>query len=183
MGRTLLDVYRAYVSTPHDIHEHLPLLYYLASQCDHVTEFGTRRGASTSAFLAAQPRKLVCYDVVRHPEVDELEALHGVTEFVFRLEDVLYAPQIEDTDMLFIDTLHTENQLRAELSRHAEKVRKWIVLHDTETFGRHGEVGGLRGLRYALDTFLPEGKWMQLFHLPNCNGLTVLTRRACVLVP
>ena len=39
--------------TPSDINEHLPMLYYLASQCIGVVEFGVRYGASTRAFMAA----------------------------------------------------------------------------------------------------------------------------------
>ena len=35
-----------------DISAHLPLLEYLASKCIHITEFGTRDGFSTCAFMS-----------------------------------------------------------------------------------------------------------------------------------
>src|SRR5262245_43552698 len=58
--------------SPSDVHEHLPTLHELAKDCGHITELGTRSGVSTLALLRAQPKKLVCYDLVRLPEVDQL---------------------------------------------------------------------------------------------------------------
>ena len=48
-----------------DISAHLPLLEYLASKCSHVTEFGTRDGFSTCAFMSGLQKnqgKLVSFD-------------------------------------------------------------------------------------------------------------------------
>jgi hypothetical protein len=39
-------------SQPSDINEHLQTLHDLASECDHVTEFGVRTALSTTAMLA-----------------------------------------------------------------------------------------------------------------------------------
>jgi hypothetical protein len=41
---------------------------------------------------------------------------------------------IDETDMLFIDTLHNGDQLEKELERSASKVKKFIAFHDTTTF-------------------------------------------------
>lgn len=174
-GWALAERYRLACATPSDINEHLPALYELAKGCKHVTEMGTRTGVSTLALLAAQPERLVCLDVVRYPEVDQLAAMAGRTQFVFRKEDVLQA-DIEETDLLFIDTLHGYDQLREELRRHAAKARKYIVLHDTTAFADRGEVEGQRGLWPAVEEFLAAGVFRLKQRYENNNGLTILER-------
>ena len=66
-----------------------------------------------------------------------LAPLAGRTDFHFTVGDTK-AIDIEETDLLFIDTLHTYDQLAAELARHGMKARRWIVLHDTTTFATNG---------------------------------------------
>jgi hypothetical protein len=169
----LEQLYLAACRTASDINEHLPALYALARECRHVTEFGTRTGVSTTAFLYAQPDKLVCYDRVRFPQVERLARAAGRTEFVFREEDVLWA-DVEDTDLLFIDTLHTYEQLSQELRLHAHKVRKYIILHDTTTYGERGEVEGQAGLWPAVEEFLARGTFRLRQRYTHNNGLAVL---------
>lgn len=159
-----------------DMQNHVPRLYRLAIQCDHVTEFGTRHGVSTTAFLHAQPKKLVCYDTSKKPEVDELAKLAGRTEFVFHNQDVLKV-DIEETDLLFIDTFHTYEQLSQELSLHGNKARKYIAMHDTEQNEVIGEKPGSEGLQRAIDEFLAHGTFKMLARYWDSCGMTVLRRR------
>src|SRR5262249_15621011 len=95
-------------------------------------------------------------------------------------EDVLTA-DIEETDLLFIDTWHVYEQLRQELRRHAGKVRKYIVLHDTTTFGEHGDVAAHKGLWSAGEGFLAAGTFRLKERYHHNNGLTVLEARQVVL--
>ncbi len=169
----LAQLYQAACRTPTDINEHLPTLYQLATECRHVTELGTRTGVSTTALLYAQPDRLVCYDRVRYPQVEALRQAAGRTEFIFREKDVLWV-EIEETDLLFIDTLHDYEQLREELRRHAPKAKKYIVLHDTTTFGQEGETEGHQGLWPAVEEFLAQGTFRLHSRYENNNGLTVL---------
>jgi hypothetical protein len=86
------------------------------------------------------------------------------------------AIEIDETDLLFIDTKHTAAQLYGELQRHAARVRRWIALHDTETFGERGEDGG-PGLLSALQRFLREQpEWTVTYHSATNNGFTVISR-------
>jgi GT2 family glycosyltransferase len=171
----LAERYRRACLTPSDIHEHLPLLCALARGCGHVAELGTRTGVSTTAFLFAQPDRLDCYDRVRYPQVEELARLAGRTQFRFRQADVLTV-DIEETDLLFIDTRHVYEQLCQELRRHGPKARRYIVLHDTTTFGERGEAPDSRGLWPAVQEFLAEGHFALERRYENNNGLTVLRR-------
>jgi beta-1,4-mannosyl-glycoprotein beta-1,4-N-acetylglucosaminyltransferase len=175
------ELYRQALASPSDINEHLPTLYALARECAHVTEMGTRSGCSTRAFLHAQPEALVCYDLERRPEVDPLEEAArqaGRPRFRFHQADVLQV-EIEETDLLFIDTFHVYEQTRQELARHAGKVRKYLVFHDTTTFGDCGQEPGSRGIWPAIEEFLRDNSGWQLVarHTQN-NGLTVLRRAA-----
>lgn len=166
---------------PTDINEHLDTLYNLAKECEHITEFGTRHGVSTVAFLAAQPKKLICYDIDRKPEVDLLDSMKENTDFIFNQKSTLEV-EIEETDLLFIDTLHTYKQVKGELEEHPKKVKKYIVFHDTVTFGYRDEVddGELiqkRGINAAIREFLDKNtKWVIKDHYTNNNGLTVLEK-------
>lgn len=179
-----------------DINEHLPTLRKYASECNHVTEMGTRFAISTFSLLIAKPKKVVSIDMNYHffkPFEDEIRnfATQCGTEFQFIEADVLKI-DIEKTDMLFIDTLHTYNQLSKELRKHEKNVNKWIILHDTITFGQRDEDfyqnGSIsdeissqfvekRGLYTALIDFLGENKnWKIKEHFTNNNGLTIIER-------
>ena len=100
---------------------------------------------------------------------------------------------IEETDLLFIDTLHRYGQLKLELKKHSSKCKKYIILHDTTTFGDVGETasklmidpvtGGMqliprKGLWPAVEEFLKENKnWKLKERFTHNNGLTVLERK------
>jgi hypothetical protein len=166
-------MYESACRTPSDVHEHLPTLHAPARECRRETEFGARTGVSTTALLYAQPNRLVCYDRVKFSRADVLARAAGRTEFVFRLEDVLQT-EIEETDLLFIDTLHDHEQLKEELRLHAGKARTYIVLHDTTTFGERGETEGRKGLWPAVEEFLALGTFRLKARYENNNGPAVL---------
>lgn len=182
---TIQEVYQTKVATPSDINQLLGYLKEYAEKCEHITEFGVRNPTSTYAFLAAKPKRLVSYDISRYPEVDlveELAAKEGL-DFKFVLQDVLEA-DIEETDLLFIDTAHTATQCERELAKHSNKVRKFIGFHDYFTFFEVGETAYNnsdiwcgRGLRYAIEPFLANNpQWTIAFKTDINNGLLILQR-------
>jgi cephalosporin hydroxylase len=149
---------------------------------------GTRYVVSTWAFLFGNPKKLVCYDILtglnmdivnqRLSEVEE-SAKHIGVDFSFIQGDVLNLT-IEDTDLLFIDTYHEYNQIKSELKLHSDKVKKYLIFHDTTTFGEHGETfkePNTQGIWPAIEEFLAEKpEWEIAEKLENNNGLTILKR-------
>jgi len=179
--------YQAEIKRPSDINEHLVTLQKYASECEHVIEMGMRDIVSTWALLMGKPNKLVSYDIEHPKDRSRLLQLKNATkelnvEFEFKKEDVLKT-EIEETDLLFIDTLHRGSQLKRELVLHSDKVRKYIIMHDTTTFSLKGESDRHRpeieddGLKWALDEFLLENdKWEVHEVYRNCNGLTILKR-------
>lgn len=166
------------LAQPSDIQGHLNYLYRLASTVEHITEFGTRSAQSTCAFLYARPKRLLCYDLDRSERIATLEgaAREWAVDFAFHQADVLTV-EIEPTDLLFIDTWHVEQQITEELRRHADRARRYLVFHDTETFGLQGETAGHAGIWPAIAAFVRQNpQWLLLHHFPHSNGLTVLSR-------
>jgi cephalosporin hydroxylase len=164
-----------------DISEHLPVLYELAKECEHITEFGIRYGISTSAFLAAQPKVLESYDIYITDEAHELLLLSIGTKTDFKLiEKSTLSVEINPTDMLFIDTLHTYDQVKRELELHGNKARRYLVFHDTELFGNIDEYNTMspkQGICPAINDFIKDNPhWKQKMHFQNNCGLTVYER-------
>jgi len=166
--------------TRSDIHEHLPTLLNYGKLVDHITEFGVRNGQSTFAWWYASPKTLRCYDINHCNVHHQLMACVGdkpyIADYKFFQANVLEI-EIEETDLLFIDTYHTYGQLSKELALHGNKARRYLIFHDTVTFGEQGEDGKEPGLMAAIDEFMLENPhWWFLEIFSNNNGLTVLER-------
>lgn len=176
-----------------DINEHLETLLEYGKKCEHITEMGVRWVSSTWPLLLSSPKKMISYDIKKLKDIDEVLTLCSEYNIDYQfIEDDVLVCEIENTDLLFIDTLHTYNQLTMELDKHSENVKKYIILHDTESFGRIDEIlyphvsfiiknkeKNKCGLMTAVEDFLisEKGKnWKILTHYKNNNGLTILER-------
>ena len=175
------DYYLAETLRGSDINQHLPTLLRLSNECESVVEFGTRYVVSAWAFLNSSAKKITLVDITKPDNIDEIKLLVPEKDLTF-IEDSDLNIEIDQTDLLFIDTWHCCDQLKAELDLHAEKVNKYIVMHDVESFGEVAEgiygncEGG--GLKRAIDEFLEENKmWKIKEWYTNNNGLAVLERR------
>ena len=111
------------------------MLFEYAGMVDHVVELGTDIGFSTTAFLAAEVERLDCYDInITHSALLLRElAAEGPTKMYLHNENSLSA-NIPECDLLFIDTEHTYQQVYSELTRHAPKAGRFILLHDIVSF-------------------------------------------------
>ena len=159
-----------------DMHEHLPVLSKLTEECSHVTELGVGWAQSTRGFLR--------HDVELHSY--EFKPLPGIEDFfnsaaaagrrvTLHVADTRKV-EIAETDMMLVDSLHIYEQVKAELQLHADKVKKYLVFHDTTTYADNGEFGG-RGIWPAIQEFIDSHpEWQLVERRTNCNGLTVLKR-------
>ncbi|UCG08946.1 MAG: glycosyltransferase [Desulfobacterales bacterium] len=174
----LEQIYTQKCKTPSDINTHLPILRKYAEQCNHITEFGVRGVVSTWALLAAKPQTLNSYDVKYHPNIEKAKeiAAQNNIDFTFKTKNVLHL-EIKGTDLLFIDTYHTYDQLKKELCLHGNKARKYLIMHDTTIFGRRGADGMNKGLLDAIEEFISENHHWQIIEQTNDNiGLTIMQR-------
>jgi len=114
-----------------DICEHFPLMLKYGKQCEYITEMGVRGVVSTWGWIASNPKKLICYDINPCPVKNAVDTCANLgIDFSFHVADTREI-EIEETDLLFIDTEHTYEQIQKELELHGNKARKFIVFHDT----------------------------------------------------
>lgn len=169
---------------PSDIVLHLPVLEYYASLCDHVTEFGVRDGSSTVALISGCPGEVVSYDIEHTPIVDKLKKMFlPCRSWTFHRADTGNPNlHIAETDLLFIDTLHTYDHVSKELALHGRKARKFLVFHDTYTCGEtdlSGPDPTVRGIGPAIWEFTEDyhGEYETVYKTNANNGLLVLARK------
>jgi hypothetical protein len=189
------EIVKVVSETPSDINEHILTLKRYAEKCEHITELGVRAPVSTWAFVAAKPKVLRSYDI-KHP--DEFMSNNSVAnlslkdventcstldiDFKFHLADVLTI-EIEQTDLLFIDTQHNFYQISQELALHANKANKYIIFHDVITWGTRGELYGhpnlvIPGILPAIKHFLENNpNWSIVEVFENNNGLLIIERK------
>lgn len=197
------NIYEQKKNMPSDINEHLEVLMQLSQECESIAELGVRGAVSTWAFLnglatnSKDNKELYCVDIMDVPDINDIisKAMKAGVFMVFKKEDsasVILPP----VDMMFIDTWHVYAHLKRELAHHHERVKKYIVMHDTETdkikgesirmgssikwesekFGYPEEEIG-KGLQYAIDEFLEtHPDWKVKAHYENNNGLTILEK-------
>lgn len=175
--------YKDLCETVSDINEHLPALKVVADVCSHVTEFGVRDVVSTYAFLESKAPTIRAYDI-NYSNPNMTDALKVAEKKGKDLKFIIGSTlevDIEETDLLFIDTLHTCEQLKAELNRHSRKVNKFMAFHDVVTFGYRDENGNTvapTGLLPAIFGFLAARPiWRVFYFNPANNGLLILEKR------
>lgn len=187
------DIYQRHCATNTAITPHLPRLRALAEGLDIAIEFGVKNGASSSALLMGAKR-VYSYDVKETVGARELAVAAG-ERWAYRIADSRTA-ESPSCDLCFIDSLHTYEQCRDELDRHAHHVHRYLVFHDTATFGivgADGETGRHKwnyvagkgsvpldclGVRWAIDEFqIAHPEWRIAAHYPDSHGLLVLERR------
>jgi len=178
---TMEDNFNYYRSLDTDINQHFDTIKRYANDCEHITEVGVRGVNSTWAFLSGKPKTMISIDksdpIVFDVDIKIVKQIakdNGI-EWDFMLGDILEI-EIPETDLLFIDTLHNYPQLSKELRLHENKVKKYIMMHDTEANKIVGDFGE-EGLQKAIDEFLLENKhWVVNEVFTNNNGLTILKR-------
>lgn len=161
-----------------------------------VVEFGVRSAPSTVAFLAGGAQ-LYSYDPACRPKdrrmYDLIEAAVGPKwEFT---QDSSLEVNIPVCDVLLHDSLHNADHVYDELTRHHEKVRDYLLFHDSVYLGSYGQpaydatdkaaIGtaskprkNIWGIRLGIDRFLIAHRdWDVYRHDPESNGMLTLKRR------
>lgn len=186
---------------PSDINEHVPALRALAMECSSVVEIGLRDMVSSWGILQglsenpSASRSYLGIDI-SYPPFQTLSLAKELAEecgisFHFCQSNDMHV-DIEPTEMLFIDSLHTYCHLTYELEKFSPKVSKYIAMHDTSEpwgdenedvyYGDYSEYPSeydctKQGLWPAVEDFLlrhPE--WtLHERHLNN-HGFTILKR-------
>lgn len=177
MFHTIESYYTINKITTNDAAAVMPVLRKYSEECRHVTEMGLRGVVTTWAILAAKPDKVVCIDwdnlecPINRNKLKEAEDLAKKEDILFEFicadtTDMV----IENTDLLFIDTWHTYEQLILELLMHSGNVNKYIICHDTSDIVFPGMVT-------AIEHFLLLNKnWELLEKSDEFPGHTVIRK-------
>ena len=154
-----------------ELSDHLHTLKILANNVNRVTEFGTGEGISTIALLAGRPISLKTYDIEEIEIIDKLKNLADGTQVEFIHRDTS-TTEIDETDLLLIDTVHNDKQLSAELTNNAHRVKRFIVITKTHKYAKVGENciynGG--GILDTIRNFLKENIEWNIKRNYNHNG-------------
>jgi GT2 family glycosyltransferase len=163
-------------STHSDINRHLDTIYKYAQKCNVGIEFGCRTGNSTFALLLGLQYLYSCdtahlqstYDFLNPYFGDRFIRYHGYS-FDFDI--------IDEADLLFVDSAHTYETVSKELLLHGHKIKKYIIFHDTVSFGITGEDGG-EGILKAINEFLEANpEWKIVHQVDYNNGLMIIERQ------
>lgn len=171
-----------------DLDQHAAKIRELAGQAQHVTAIVKRREWDVF-LLAGRPDDVVIYTTERDPlhavlhhTVERTEvrpdALRRIKHYtVHDSLGLALIHQIEPTDLLCLDTIHSAEQLTKELAAYAPQVRRRIVLRGTQAFGERAEGTDGPGLLVALRQYLRQHpEWSVIYHSPRQYGLTVISR-------
>lgn len=187
-----------------DIYQHIETLKQYAKKCNSVAEFGVRSCVSTWAFVKAlsenKNKKLIGVDLNHHPNIREVFEICKANQIEYKfIQSNSNKVDLEEVDLLFIDTWHVYAHLKEELKHHF-KVRKYIILHDTTVDAEWGETirekmnaeqqakqtgykleDIKKGLWPAIVEFLQENKeWKLIKRYHHNNGLTILGKSAII---
>ena len=205
----LKDKYTTLCNTSSDINEHLPTLKSYAQECNSVFETGVRGVVSSYALLYGlventnTNNKQIFLNDIEQCDIFEFKKLAEANSIFVKYEwrnnlDLVFSTD-ETYDLTFIDTWHVYGQLKRELTKFSKITNKYIIMHDTEIDGIHGETiryGGLynnldglvsrtnipkdeilKGLLPAIDEFLNSNTdWVMHEQFKNNNGLTILKK-------
>jgi glycosyltransferase involved in cell wall biosynthesis len=173
---TLDQVFDKFKNIKRDLNEHFDFLKIMASSVDRVTAFEKRKESSIP-FLAAQPKTYISYQRENDPLQAVLMQVKGNTDYKVTHAFNSLTTQIEETDLLWIDTIHSANQIYQELNLHAPKVSRFIIIRSTGTFGETAEGSDEPGLNYGLEEFLEKNpEWFVFKVIPHQYGMTVISR-------
>lgn len=121
--------------------QHLAL-QKLMKECRSYRELGTHQGGTAACAMLCNPSTVDLVDISLEKYN---KSKHLFEEYAERNNIRLRTHEMSSTDqksrgpcdLLLIDSLHHPNHLNKELHVHADYVRKYIILHDTEVL--HGK--------------------------------------------
>jgi hypothetical protein len=181
--RTLDEIFTYVKSIPRDLDQHAEAIRGLAMQSPRITAF-VKRHEWNAILAAARPTNLIVYQKEEDPLLQEIHnAVQAEQAAMPRHYTTTTGPgadsliaEIEETDLLILDTIHSASRLTAELDRHASKVRQRILVRSTGAFGESAEGSGEPGLYYAMKPFLEKNpQWFIMAHSSQQWGWTMLS--------
>lgn len=184
-GPTIDEIYSQVKSVPRDLNEHFPWIRDTVSKVAHVTAI-VKRCEWDAAVLAGRPEVYISHNseftnlqqllhqAVKSAQSNGRPKTKEYTTHQKTLEE-LPSVEIEPTDLLILDTVHSADRVQLELQKHATKVRRWILVRGTAAFGLKAESGGGPGLEQGIGEFIATHKqWKRVWFAGQQYGMTLL---------
>lgn len=175
--RTADEIFNQFCDNPRDLDKHLGFMRELALQVGSVCEFGKRQ-ESLAAWVVAGVGRIESHNAEQKAEYQALVEIfkEGGGEITVDNRPALAVESIQETDLLWLDTVHHYDRTRGELQKFAKSVTRYIVVRGTGEFGFNAEGGG-PGMFGALREFVDENpEWFVMYHTTVEYGITVLSK-------
>lgn len=197
-NRRIIDEKYHYLSSvTGDINHYFSTITKYCRECDSVAELGVRWVTGTWAFLYGLreenkdyhlPKKYVGIDIdpIEKWDPSALNLLkQGAKQRAIDYNFIQVSsidPNIINSlpnfDLVFVDTLHTYDQVKKELDIWHLKTNKYIMFHDTTLFRYGGFDGDTIGIWPAITEFLTNHpEWEMWETIPSSPGLTIIKRK------
>ena len=166
-----VEEYTKQIENPaNDLKDHFPIIQYVSEQCDRVSEI-TRRSSSCLPILTSKAKEVESYIFESPPNAVALadSKFKGIQVNSFDAGVVALLSQPK-TDAVFLKFPHTYEKTSESLSKIAENVKKFIIIHDTE-FGYREDITN------AMKDLVATGDWYVRAHQNVQWGLTILKPR------
>ena len=143
------------------------------NECESYTEFGIMQGPTLALACLCGMLKIRAYDINLGWYNKAANLFNQYTDnnnidFEVNEENTLTCT-IEPSDLLYIDSRHEYKHLKRELARHAPKIKKYIVMHDTT---------GRPELIPAIDEFLKDNPcWKKITECTESVGFMTIARK------
>jgi len=158
-----------------DINEHTDTIFNITKGCNTAVSLQIGRGDAAFSLL------LGCHlhiSIDPNPAQDTINFLNdyfGKKSIVIR-QNTCEPIDIDNFDVLMVDSFHTAKNVEKELKAHAHKVNKFIIFHDTFLYGEVGDDGG-EGIKKPIYEFLSNNQeWKIIHEANNNNGLIILAK-------
>lgn len=167
----------------YDIENYIPYLRAIASKAEFILEIGPAKGdGSTKAFIEGltefsentKKKLMISVDIRDYmeekPTVDFWHLVIGDSREVTTLDAVLKISGKRFPDIIFIDTHHTYDQMKAELSlwkKMASPETTWLF-HDTYMMGEYNHMTD------AIKEYAKENGFLYQDVFSNAHGLGMM---------
>jgi hypothetical protein len=161
----------------------LCLLKY-ASRVKHVTVMGAKSGLSLLTVIAAGADTITLWDPEKQNTQDfEKICAENNQDFTHSYGEI--TDNIQQTDLLYLDSFAEAHLKFSELSRYQSQVSRYIIIPNTYTHAHDAQPGFVlpnnlqpAGVIHGINSFIAQfPQWHILEHLYWAPGMTVLYNR------
>ena len=158
-----------------DINEHTDTIFNITKGCNTAVSLQIGKGDAAFSLLLGCHLHISVDPSPAQDTINFLNDYFGKKSIVIR-QNTCEPIDIDNFDVLMVDSFHTAKNVEKELKAHAHKVNKFIIFHDTFLYGEVGDDGG-EGIKKPIYEFLSNNQeWKIIHEANNNNGLIILAK-------